>query len=285
MTVKDLYALLQQEYEVQGRASARTAKWHIAPVLKRFGDLDVEALTPAMVEGYKLARLRENAARGTINNELALLRRAFNLAIEQGLIESRPRIRTLRNDSVRTGFLEPTQFQKLVAALEVLDRDVADLVTFLYGLGWRRSEAAGLRWSECDPVRGMIQLPANRVKNRTPRTVRLGEELRELLQRRFAERKGDFVFHRDGKRISDFRYIWRRAAAGIGQPKLLAHDMRRAFARNALAAGLDQRLIMEIAGWKTRSIFDRYRIVDEAEMSRGLDAVSEYVRGNRKVGP
>jgi hypothetical protein len=99
--------------------------------------------------------------------------------------------------------------------------------------------------------------------------------------------------------IGDFRKTWWSVCtkAGVGQtichrcsqpvtgPKcedcksrnlkyvgLLFHDLWRTAARNYRRLGVGETVIMRIGDWKTRSVFERYNIVTQADV---LDAVTK----------
>jgi integrase len=274
--VEDLRSLVVTDWLLNERAAAKSGVTRWRHPLRVLSGVRVSDITTAVMEDYKAKRLAEGAARSTINSEIGFVRRGFKLAMEQDLLSKMPKIKQLRTSNVREGFLDPSDFGQLVRTLEVLDPPVADVIRFLYLLGWRRGEVVGLLWSEVDIAAGTIRLPARRTKNRTPKTVRISAHLRDILTRRHSLKNGPWVFHRAGRAIRDFRGTWRRAVKALGRPGLLVHDLRRSFARNAVEAGLPVKLIMEIAGWKTMSVFLRYAIVDERLIARGLDRVSKF---------
>ena len=90
-------------------------------------------------------------------------------------------------------------------------------------------------------------------------------ELKRLLEERWAEQHCLFVFHRRGARIKTFRRVWTRACRKAGLEGRLVHDLRRTAARDFRRRGVSEGEIMKLCGWQTRAMFDRYRIIDEAE--------------------
>jgi hypothetical protein len=54
---------------------------------------------------------------------------------------------------------------------------------------------------------------------------------------------------------------------------LLFHDPRRTMARNMLRAGVPERVIISIGGWKTRTAFDRYSIIRQDDIVSAMQKV------------
>jgi integrase len=260
--MSDVLDGLVLDYKNNGRRSAATLEFRLAHLRRAFGldrAVDIDA---ARIKRYTAARLAEGASNGTVNRELAALRRAFKLAVRLGQLSGGPVIDLLVESGAREGFVEPAVFEAIVGHLPVYLKDPC---RFAYACGWRRGEVTTLTWSDVDRTHSRITLRRAASKTGEPRVLPLTAALAALIARRWEGRQyqdadgtpriADLVFHRHGAPLGDFRKAWRTACEAAGVPGLLFHDLRRSAVRNLERAGVSQSVAMKITGHKTASVY------------------------------
>lgn len=247
--------------------------------------MKAEMVGTAQIKEYIKARKALGRDNGTINRELALLRRAFSLGKlhEPPLVNRVPRIEELPENPPRSGFFEAEPFARLCA--ELLP-DVADVALFAFWTGCRKSEILRLRWPQIDLGEAMIRL--DRTKNGEDRDVPMSDPLFEMLSRRRAQRDAKWkaspwVFSREGERIVNFYTSWKSACvrAGLGDEASLLHDLRRTGVRNLIRAGVSRKVAMLISGHKTEAVFERYHIVELDDVRDAMKRLQDHLKGKK----
>ncbi|MBI4637616.1 MAG: tyrosine-type recombinase/integrase [Candidatus Rokubacteria bacterium] len=257
-------------------------QWSLARVahLKTFfGGMRAVEITTATMREYAKVRRASGAEPGTVNRDFGVLSRMFTLAIQAGRFSRRPYIPRLPENPPRQGFMEHADYLAIRAHLPAHFRDVLD---FGYLSGWRRGEILTLEWRDVDREAGVIRLRPEVSKTREGRVLVLSGPLREVIERRWRDRAlgCPLVFHHASRSLDGFKNAWVRACKAAGLPGKLFHDLRRTAVRNMVRAGIPERVAMQVSGHKTRSIFDRYNIVSEADLRSAADRLAAYVQAN-----
>jgi site-specific recombinase XerD len=265
LTFEDLLKMLEADATAKGNRS----RPNIVRLTAHFAGWRARAITTDAVRAYEAERLAAGAARATVNQELAALRRAFRLAVEAGRLAAAPVIKTPDPRNARKGFVTERQF---LAVLEALPAHQQGAWAFAYLTGWRtRSEVLPLLWANVDWRRGVVRIEDS--KNHEPREFPFASypPLKAVLTDAKARTQGPHVFHEDGKRImyERFNKARRRACRRAGVDAI-AHDLRRTAVRNLERAGVSRSVAMSLTGHKTEAVYRRYAIVDSTAQQEGV---------------
>jgi integrase len=142
--------------------------------MRPFGKIRAADFGTANLKAYISARKRAGAANATINRELAIVRRAFNLAFEHDPPKAArvPHISALEENNVRTGFLEHAEYLKL---RDALPEELKLLLVIGYYTGVRRGELINIKWGQVDLRARRIRLEVGTTKTKRGGTSRSTE--------------------------------------------------------------------------------------------------------------
>jgi integrase len=194
----------------------------------------------------------------------------FNLGREHRKVREVPIFPHIKENNVRKGYLEDGQYRKLVEHCPELWFRALVEVGRTYG--WRVSELLSMQVSQIDLFSRTIRLEPGSTKNDDGREVTMTDAIYTLLvECLHGKAAQQCVFTRPcGNPVRDFRATWTKACKHAGVAGLLFHDLRRTAARNLRRAGIAEGVIMKIGGWRTRSVFERYAIVDQSDIAAAM---------------
>ena len=261
--VRDLFQLLLEDYDVRGVAQAYIATLKVKSIINpALGDIKAAKLTSTQVKHYIQQRLKKVKA-STVNRELGLLHRAFQLGYQQDppLVGRVPFFQRLAEGEPRKGFLKPEHYRKLLAELP---DELKLLFVIAYHVGLRKGALLRIKWDQVDLASSCIWMEGKKANRKPePIAVSIYGDMRTYLE--VQPRTCEYLFARGAAPIRDFRRSWDLACQAAGVPGLLFHDLRRTAVRNLRRAGVAESVIMKITGHRTRGVFERYNITDQSD--------------------
>jgi integrase len=236
---------------------------HLKPF---FGDLRLDRIGPQQIDAFKAQQRNAGLAHKTINNQLTVLGKLFNVAKEWNRIAAVPRIGFLKTSDPEFDFLD---FAEATRLIEAADPNWRPMILFALRTGLRQGELLELRWNDVDLVKGQIRVRRSIWKGKvtTPkggksREVPLSDEARSAIRALPSRFAGELVFPAG----SSARHLTKgeckhplwRACKRAGLRLIGWHVLRHTFASHLAMRGVPLKAIQELLGHTTMEMTMRY---------------------------
>jgi integrase len=175
---------------------------------------------------------------------------------------------SLERRPAKERFLSTKESMRLFETLDAMQADKslsanqADAFRLLMLTGARKTEIAGLRWSEVDLGRSRLVLPPVRTKageKTGERRIALGGSAAAILSaRRGSNELFVFPAYRGKGHIVGLQKAWERVRTRADLPDLRIHDLRHSFASFAIADGASLFMVAKALGHADTRVTERY---------------------------
>ena len=252
LTFSDAVALYLERLKADANLKPRSKEYReerVAAILRSWPELkdrDVRQISKHECQEWA-RRLSQKGSSIAFNNTIGTLRLILDIAVEGGARYDNP-ARGLKRRKVLVRRPELPGHEDFLSFVEEIQNSgrsscyqAADLVRFLAFGGFRKSEAAHVKWADCDFNKGIITVrgkPVIGTKNSEIRDVPMIPEMVQLLERLKAahpnDKPEDLVMKARECQIS-----MDRAAKIVGMPRITHHDLRHLFATRCIESGVD----------------------------------------------
>ena len=228
----------------------------------------IEAATRADLEAFMVDLLARGRAPGTAATYYKVLKVLYAWLLDEEEIETDPmaRMKPPIVPSKPVPIVPADGLKRLFAACAGKDfearRDTA-LIMLLLDTGARRAEMAGLTLVDVDlDLDVLLVLGKGRRERALPFGRKAGEALDRYLRVRARHKDTELAWLWLGKkgRLTAWGLVQvlRRRGVQAGLPGLHPHQLRHTFAHEWLVQGGAETDLMQIAGWKSRTMLQRY---------------------------
>ena len=227
----------------------------VKTLLTSFAGYMLAQITTKAIAEYRSRRL-ESVKPATVYQELALLRRMFNVAIrEWEWCKDNPVSKlsfSVGNRNARDRWLtieeEKSLLEKATNPFWLRSLSILALHT-----GMRRGEILELRWQNVDLLKRVVRIV--RSKNGEKRTIPMSKTLFSLFKGMNVRDISGRVFPISG---SSLRHAFDKLVAKVGLEDFRFHDLRHTFATRLVQNGVDLYKVKELLGHKTITMTMRY---------------------------
>lgn len=246
--------------------------------LKYWGkNKDIKTIKPSDIEIYIRHLKSTGIKNSTINRELAGLKRAFNIMIQDDLINYNPccKVKMLEADGRRYRYLTKEEWERLKAELSPT---ALQIVTVALLTGFRSGNVLKLKWEQIDLNLRTIELLKTENKGKKYIKMSISDSLYDLLLTLEPKKSGYvFINPKTNKPYTSIKTAFKAAVRRAGLEDLRFHDLRRTVGTWLLTSGVDIRTVQSILAHSDVRTTERYLALTNEQNIKAMGVLNSYV--------
>jgi len=232
----------------------------------------IDSINSWHVEKYKSKRKSDGLSLSSINRELTVLKRIFNLGIEWKLAQDNPvqGVKFFKIPLQKPRALSEEEFKLLFNSAS---EHLKPILFVAISTGMRKGEILNLRWKDINLEEKYIVVRDS--KNYESRVIPINNKLEKVfieINHNASEDEYLFCYH-DEKPIEYIYRSFRTALKKSGIKKCTFHSLRHSFATRAVMAGVDIVTLKELLGHKTIAMTMRYSHPTPEHKKKAVDLI------------
>jgi integrase len=259
ITFTEFSQIFFNDYSMNVKRSWRSDKSRLGILDRYYKDVYLDEVTPLMIQKCLAWRLRSRNSKSTVNRYLALLKKMFSLAIDEGYLETNPAAKIKKSsekDLLKERVLTEDEEARLKSASYPVLRSIISVAVHT---GMRLQEILSLRWTQVNFAEMM--LTAERTKSGKSRTIPLNAALHgEFLRLRSLDGQSPYVFPnpKTGKPLTTVKTAFVATCRRAGISGLRFHDLRHTFGSRLVEKGADIETVRSLLGHASIVVTQRY---------------------------
>lgn len=289
LTVSDFFELHYLPHaKAHKRSWMRDETLYRIRIKPKFGDRRMNQLTRHELQTFLTELAAEGMAPASADHHLKLMRHAFNLAIDWGMLDANPaiRIKLFNADNKLENYLDEDELSRLIGVLKTdSNRGVCNIAMFLLSTGARLNEALKAKWCDIDRTHRVWKIPAAISKSKKVRSVPLNDSALSVLDELGSEGEHEhlFVNMKSGEAYTAVHKTWNRLRLKAKLPNLRLHDLRHQYASLLVCAGHTLYEVQQILGHSDPAVTQRYAHLSTERLQKAANSASVLIRGATKL--
>jgi site-specific recombinase XerD len=230
--------------------------------------LAVEHVTREHIESFLIDLRRRGLADATRNQRYRSLKQLWKFLEAEGEVRVNP-LRNIKPPAIADNppaTVQPAEVQALLRTCDgtsFADRRDTTVISMFYDTGIRRAEMAGILLDDIDRTARTVRVIGKGDRERVTRySADMGRTLDRYMRKReehaYKDERSLWLGERGPLSVFGIEQIVQRRAREASLPHIHCHTFRHGFAHAYLGSGGNEGDLMQLAGWRSRQMVDRY---------------------------